>query len=283
MSDETPAAAETPESAKNGSTAFMRVWADSLSEVLGQITSSKFPVNCSAEAPPDFSETQETDLVLLVTAAGGLRGEMSLRIPRASALRLAQLFVGEPPAEAEFKPEHQDAVVELLRQVAGHVCTSVKPLWGEVQLHIEAGPRPSWSAAASGWFLPAETASCQVPAEWHMSAALHAALLNAAPPELQTAAVNAAAESAAAAVLPSNLELLMDVELEVMLRFGSRNMLLQEVLDLGAGAVVELDRQVEEPAELLLDGRVIARGEVVVVDGNYGLRVTEVMLAQSAN
>jgi flagellar motor switch protein FliN/FliY len=75
---------------------------------------------------------------------------------------------------------------------------------------------------------------------------------------------------------PANLDVVMDVELDVTLRFGQRQLTLREVLDLTSGSVVELDRQVDEPVELLLDGKVIARGEAVVIDGNYGLRVTEV-------
>jgi flagellar motor switch protein FliN/FliY len=47
-------------------------------------------------------------------------------------------------------------------------------------------------------------------------------------------------------------------------------------MELTSGSVVELDRQVDEPVELLLNGAVIAKGEAVVIDGNYGLRVTEV-------
>jgi flagellar motor switch protein FliN len=73
-----------------------------------------------------------------------------------------------------------------------------------------------------------------------------------------------------------NLDLVMDVELNVTLRFGQRLLTLREVLDLTSGSVIELDRQVEEPIELLLEGKVIARGEAVVIDGNYGLRVTDV-------
>ena len=69
----------------------------------------------------------------------------------------------------------------------------------------------------------------------------------------------------------------IDVPLTVTLRFGQRNMRLREVLELNAGALVELDRQVEDPVDLILDERVIARGEVVIVDGNYGLRVTEIV------
>jgi flagellar motor switch protein FliN/FliY len=54
-------------------------------------------------------------------------------------------------------------------------------------------------------------------------------------------------------------------------------MLLRDILELGEGSVVELDRRVEEPVDLLLDGKLIARGEVVVVDGSYGLRIQEVL------
>lgn len=74
-----------------------------------------------------------------------------------------------------------------------------------------------------------------------------------------------------------NLELLRGVELPVTLCFGRRRMKLRDVLELNAGSVVELDRQVEDPVDLLLDDRVIARGEVVVVDGSYGLRVLEIV------
>jgi flagellar motor switch protein FliN/FliY len=75
---------------------------------------------------------------------------------------------------------------------------------------------------------------------------------------------------------PLNLNIVMDVELNVSLRFGQRQLPLREVLELTSGSVVELDRLVDDPVELLLDGRVIARGEAVIVDGNYGLRVTEI-------
>jgi flagellar motor switch protein FliN/FliY len=71
--------------------------------------------------------------------------------------------------------------------------------------------------------------------------------------------------------------MLENVELDVTLRFGQRQLSLREIGDLRSGSVVELDRYVQDPAELLLGDRVVARGEVVIVDGNYGLRVTEVV------
>lgn len=71
-------------------------------------------------------------------------------------------------------------------------------------------------------------------------------------------------------------ELLLDVELEAALRFGSREMPLGEILDLGPGDVVELDRQIADPVDLIVGNKIVARGEVVLVNGNFGLRVTEV-------
>jgi flagellar motor switch protein FliN/FliY len=75
----------------------------------------------------------------------------------------------------------------------------------------------------------------------------------------------------------ANLDLVMGVELNVSLRFGQRQLALREVLELTSGSVVELDRQVDEPVELVLDGRVVARGEAVIIDGNYGMRITQLM------
>jgi flagellar motor switch protein FliN len=72
------------------------------------------------------------------------------------------------------------------------------------------------------------------------------------------------------------VELLLDVELEASLRFGCRELPLSEILDLGAGDVVELDRQVTDPVDLIVGDKIVARGEVVLVNGNFGLRVTEV-------
>ncbi|MGD1107862.1 MAG: FliM/FliN family flagellar motor switch protein [Terracidiphilus sp.] len=78
------------------------------------------------------------------------------------------------------------------------------------------------------------------------------------------------------ASLSPGLELLLDVELEASLRFGSREMPLGEILDLGPGDVVELDRNVADPVDLIVGDKIVARGEVVLVNGNFGLRVTEV-------
>jgi flagellar motor switch protein FliN len=86
----------------------------------------------------------------------------------------------------------------------------------------------------------------------------------------------ATAAATSGAVLSAGMELLLDVELEATLRFGCREMPLGEILDLGPGDVVQLDRHVSDPVDPIVGDRIVARGEVVLVNGNFGLRVTEV-------
>ena len=81
---------------------------------------------------------------------------------------------------------------------------------------------------------------------------------------------------APAPCLTPGQELLLDVELDASLRFGCREMPLGEILDLGPGDVVQLDRHISDPVDLIVGDKIVARGEVVLVNGNFGLRVTEV-------
>jgi flagellar motor switch protein FliN/FliY len=70
-------------------------------------------------------------------------------------------------------------------------------------------------------------------------------------------------------------ELLLDVALPVSVSFGKTSLQIREVLKLNTGSIVELNRLVVEPVDVIVNDCVIARGEVVVVDGNYGVRVTQ--------
>jgi len=80
--------------------------------------------------------------------------------------------------------------------------------------------------------------------------------------------------------MPKNsgtLDLLLDVELPVSVSFGKAQMPLQQVLKWTSGSIVELESTVNEPVEVVVNNCVIARGEVVVVDGNYGVRVQQIV------
>ena len=73
-----------------------------------------------------------------------------------------------------------------------------------------------------------------------------------------------------------NINLLLDVELPVSVSFGNAEMQLKDVLKLGAGSVIELDKSVNDPVTIIVNNKPIAKGEVVMVDGNYGVRILEV-------
>ena len=75
----------------------------------------------------------------------------------------------------------------------------------------------------------------------------------------------------------SSMELLKDVPMTVAAELGRTKMLVKEILRLGVGSVIELSRMTGEPVDILVNGKVIARGEVVAIDENFGVRITEVL------
>ncbi|MCS7065532.1 MAG: flagellar motor switch protein FliN [Fimbriimonadales bacterium] len=76
---------------------------------------------------------------------------------------------------------------------------------------------------------------------------------------------------------PRNLDLLMDIPLEVSVELGRVTLLVSELLEIGTGSIVELKKVAGEPVEVLVNGRLIARGEVVVVEDNFAVRITEII------
>jgi flagellar motor switch protein FliN len=253
--------------------AWLATWEKCTQTVLSQITGHSVVFEVAPEAPPGA----DSDLWYTVVAGGTVRGEMALRLPAASGVRLAQKFVQETePAPEEPTADHKEALEELLRQIAGQAATAlVSSAGGEVQFHLATSAAPSWSPAATRYLHTRDEAGTPVTVEIQISAALAAALQQRA--EMPAAQSPAPGSPPIAPPAAASYERLRDVILDVKLRFGSRRMVLRDVLALSAGVVVELDSHVSAPVDLLLDGRVIAQGDVVVVDGKYGLRVTHVI------
>ena len=257
--------------------AFVQLWTESISTVMSQVASVSFPMQ-AGEAGAMPTAVAE-DVQLKVTAAGTARGEMNLRLPPGTAVDWAKIFISDTDAaHTAVTADDRSALEELFRQIAGHVVTSAGPKGLEIQLTVTLGEAPTWPPAANGWICSGPAAPHPAQVEWKLSSALATALVTAwrepdpvpeSPTPLQSNSKR-----------PEKLELLMDVELDVILRFGGRNILLKEILDLGPGSIVELDRTIQDDADLLLDGRLVARGEVVVVERNFGIRITEVLPAQ---
>jgi flagellar motor switch protein FliN len=260
---------------------WCEAWETCFKTVLTQVSGQPTTFEISSQPLP----VTDSDVWYTVVAGGAVHGEMSLRLSAASGTRLAQKLLSEtePPAPGitaeHISAEHKEALEELLRQVAGLAATTLgAAAGGEVQLHLSASGAPSWSSDAIVWLQARGQDGVFTSVEIQISPALAAEL----QPKTQSA--SPAKTSFQPSPLPSTLPppsssygRLMDVGLDVKLRFGTRRMLLRDVLALSAGVVVELDNTLHSPVDLLLDGHTIAQGEVVVVDGKYGLRVTNVV------
>ena len=88
----------------------------------------------------------------------------------------------------------------------------------------------------------------------------------AAPPVAATATIDA-----------SRIDVILDIDLPVVVRFGRTDLPLRTLTRLGPGSVIDLGRSPDEPVEVMVSNRVVARGEVVIVGGNYGIRIIDVV------
>jgi flagellar motor switch protein FliN len=77
--------------------------------------------------------------------------------------------------------------------------------------------------------------------------------------------------------IPGNLDIFLDVPVSVTVQLGSCQLAMREVLQLGAGSVVQLEKLADAPVDLLVNDKLVARGEVVVVDNRFGIKITEMV------
>jgi flagellar motor switch protein FliN len=254
-----------------------------------------------------FAEAAST--VLSQIAGTALQAEPVA--PVGSNGEAAALLTGEAPdlSAAEISGDTREAAAELIQQICGNAADRLRRAYGPLELkpHLaeadpDSGTRRLFQITGGDPTLefafhilrlaqpepvqpePAPSPEpVAVPAPAPPAAAPQPASQSAAPKPAQSVAPSTqqSSDSASPATLSApfanrNLDLLLDIELGVTLRFGTTRMLLKDIIELCSGSVVELDRRVEEPVELLIDGHLIAQGEVVIVEGNYGLRITQV-------
>jgi flagellar motor switch protein FliN len=237
---------------------FASAVAKAVSEALEKAIGGPWPLEVIDSAEPPTHPAKPVHYRLKVD--GALRGECFLEFYEPQVEQLTKRLQVRPAAG----DDSWEALTKILLTATGSV-QSLLAEYGEITVKLE----PVSGLAFGGMFvvpIGAPTDSSSLPVLLYFDGALLAAL----------GGRHASKDAGTAGIDPLNLKLVMDVELNVSLRFGQRQLPLREVLDLTSGSVVELDRMVDEPVDLLLDGKLIARGEAVIVDGNYGLRVTEI-------
>lgn len=243
---------------------FAAAFAKNVAESLATATGAQWPLQVMDT--PEAATGKGNPLHFRLTVDGAMTGECFAEFYEPQVEELAKRAAQQQGTDA---PEDAaEALAALLSSAMQGLSASVSANAGEVIVKVE---RVAGLAFGGMFLVPLASSGEQVNLQilLYFGAPLLEAMCGEEQPGDST-------NAKASTVLPKNLKLVMDVELNVTLRFGQRQMPLREVLELGSGSVIELDRMVDEPVELLLDGKLIARGEAVVVDGNYGLRVTEI-------
>jgi flagellar motor switch protein FliN len=267
-------------------TKFIETWRRNFTQVLTEsgLRAPKVEAVDAKSCADKIAKMEQKHYCVVLNGGGKLKGTLRLLMSEAEAL---QLSLVRPPEGAKPSPQPGEAQHGAAAELIGRATAGVAATWGAGAVKLEIAPAVVDDAKpesiCGGLRITAEsfaaiTVVLGPSADFAESLRVleggaAAAGAGDKKPVTSTALANQPRGSS------SNLDLLFDVQLEATIRFGGRELLLRDILSMSAGSVIGLDRQVDEPAELLVAGRLVARGEVVVVEGNFGLRITEVTSA----
>jgi flagellar motor switch protein FliN/FliY len=246
------------QASKKAAGVFAKAFAASLAESLTEAVGA--PLELKMLDTPDLATRQGQPVHFRLTAEGGLRGQCFVELYEPSVADLGAKILKQPVAS--FVSEHADALAKVMTSATEGLALALAAEHKDLSFKVDRVADLAFGGMLVVPLAASIAEASAIPVLLYFDGQLLSAMISGSASE--------------AAIDPENLKLVMDVELVMSLRFGQRQLPLREVLELSNGSVIELDRQVDEPVELLLDGKVIARGEAVIVDGNYGLRVTEV-------
>ncbi len=209
-----------------------------------------------------------------IRAEGELTGAITVVLDHAGATAITNLMTGIEgaiPDEALL-----DTLREVLAQAVGAL--AMKPVAGGATLSVteivgsdSREPEGEWSA----YSVAAEKLSGGLAVT--ISGSLTAASAAVAKPPSGPRAVAEASPAPARAVVDERIDVILDIDLPLVVRLGRTELPLKALTRLGPGSVIDLGRSPDDPVEVLVSNRVIARGEVVIVAGSYGIRILDVV------
>jgi flagellar motor switch protein FliN/FliY len=256
--------------AEQAHTTFAQAFCAAFQESLAALCGASWQVSTvdTLLAP---AASDEASIEYCLTLSGNLTGSVFVVFDRTEAVVLAAVQAA-PAKKGKAAParDYSEVLADIVHGAAEALPQRLEAARGSFKVEVAHALAPDPSAVHRAQLLAVNDEGRSASVRLFFT------------PELSDALEPPRAAAEAPAKIQGNLNLVMDVELNVTLRFGQRQLSLREILDLGSGSVVELDRLVDEPVELILDGRVIARGEAVIIDGNYGVRVTEVLESMPA-
>lgn len=235
-----------------------------LQDLIGHLRSV---LGTSLDAPVQTGAANVSGLVWRVRLANPGQPATAISFEQGGAEAFARVLAGSD------KPT-EDVVRKSLRELCANVAATMNTAnhgGGAIATEID-GPQLVEFAG------PADVLTAGFTSD-----VLTEALIVAVAVEPPTPARAAASRAAGAEAAPpfgdptGRLDVLLDIDLPLLVRFGGTQLPLKTLARLGPGSLIDLSRAPDDPVEMLVGGRVVARGEVVMVSGNYGIRVLEVV------
>ncbi|MEO8025604.1 MAG: flagellar motor switch protein FliN [Bryobacteraceae bacterium] len=256
---------------------FVSEFANAFGLVLETMTGARPRVECKAAAE---TATSSGDLILDLPLNGLADASFCIRASQPNWSAIGSAVLKAAGLDEIDSDTSRSTFVETIGQAAGSVCQALS---GRLRREIScATPILSASIAANASWVEVSIAF-----EEGQTATMYLGFTKALLASIAPADSLAAVPSAAAALSAigdsgpaRTLDLLFDVELPVSVSFGRAQLPLKDVIKLTTGSIVELNRAITEPVEIIVNNCVIARGDVVVVEGNFGVRIQQVISRQ---
>lgn len=178
-------------------------------------------------------------------------------LPVATAKKIVSIMMGQEEPEAQTTMQQSEQ-----QNVAQPQSVQSKPQHSEPEIqYMQPEPQAAYDGSYDIYEKPAE-----VPKQPAV--------------EVHKATFQPLAQAPANAGMPKNIDLILDVPLEISVVLGRTKKNIKDILNLGTGSLIELDKLAEEPVEILVNGKKVAYGEVVVVDENFGVRITSIVSSE---
>jgi flagellar motor switch protein FliN/FliY len=241
--------------------------ADEVALVLGGLIDS--PADASPSSAP---ATPGPRWVATLEGVPASRGTATVEFDVASASAITALTMGLTGAVPD------KAIADTLRELLAQALSALtqKPDVHGVVLRVTSVQAAEASSAgqAPGMRFTIAAAKLEAPVSLEVAGSID---LSAAPAGAATHEASMPVHAVGDPDAASRIDVILDIDLPLVVRFGRTEMPLRTLARMGPGTLIDLGRNADDPVEVLVSNRVVARGEVVIVSGNYGVRVTDVV------
>lgn len=274
-------------------TDFLKILEDEIASTIEGLTGIAPSIELHSETTPDSKEALSPPLALLdVSVSGDSQAHMKITISAVLATALGDMMLGgEGVEKEEMDDDDLDATKEIISNVLGSLSTALGGQKNMPKLsfsvddirYIEPTGDIDFSGFEKVFIYNMSIQSTTDNLAFIFDSALVKAISGeSVEDEAQTQTPPPKEEQnnfSQPTLTPEemkNIELIKDVKLPIRVRIGSKKMLLKDVLSMDIGSVIELDQLANDPLDILVGDKVIAQGEVVIIDGNFGVQITAI-------